>query len=56
MTTIKLKLEKSTKNTFRYTEIPAEGQPEIIGTLYIQKWFLGSNPPEQIKVTIEKEA
>jgi hypothetical protein len=43
--------EKETKNTIRYTEI-AEGQPPVIGTLYVQKWALKGNP-KRIKVTIE---
>jgi hypothetical protein len=51
---LKFKLEKTTKNTCRYQEEPSNGHPLVIGTLYIQKWFLGSPPPEEIKVEIEK--
>jgi len=46
--------EKETKNTIRFQE-KTEGQPPIIGTLYIQKWFLGSPAPQQITVTIKLE-
>ena len=45
--------EKTTKNTVRYQEV-AEGQPPIIGTVYIQKWGL-TGPPKKIKMTIEVE-
>jgi hypothetical protein len=43
--------EKETKNTNRYTEV-AEGQPPVIGTLYVQKWaFKGT--PKRIRLTLE---
>lgn len=51
---IKLKLEKTTKNTYRYQEQPEDGQPPVINTLYIQKWFLGNPAPEEITITIAK--
>ena len=50
--TITLSREKETKNTIRYRE-ETEGQPPIVQTIYIQKWFAGSPAPEKIKVTIE---
>ena len=53
MDKIKFGFEKVTKNTIRYAEQPAEGAPPAIGTLYIQKWALGANPPAEITVTIE---
>ena len=40
--TVKFKVEKETKNTVKYNEVPAEGQPPVIGTLYVQKWFAGN--------------
>ncbi len=43
--------EKETKNTLRYSEV-AEGQPPVIGTLYVQKWAL-KGAPKRLKVTIE---
>lgn len=54
MERIRFKKEKETKNTVRYIE-ETDGKPPIIGTLYVQKWFLGKTPPETITVTIEKE-
>jgi len=50
--TVKFKVEKETKNTVKYNEVPAEGQPPIIGTLYVQKWFAGN--ATEIEVTIRK--
>lgn len=46
-------MEKETKNTIRYTEV-AEGQPPIIGTVYVQKWAM-KGTPKKIKVTLEVE-
>lgn len=51
-----LTLERETKNTYRYQEELSEsGKPPIIGTLYIQKWALGSPPPQRIRITVETE-
>ena len=45
---------KETKGTYVYEEELAEGgKPPVLKTQYIQKWVLGSNPPNKIKVTIE---
>jgi hypothetical protein len=45
---------KETKGTYVYEEVLGEGgKPPVLKTQYIQKWVLGSNPPDQIKVTIE---
>jgi hypothetical protein len=46
-------LEKETKNTIRYAEV-AEGQPPVIGTIYVQQWAL-KGKPKKIKVTLEVE-
>ena len=54
---IVFRYEKTTKNTFKYSEVPEQGQPPRIGSLYVQKWALGSdNPPRQIAVTLEPSA
>lgn len=46
--------EKATKNTYKYCEKPEPGQPLRIGSLYVQKWALGSEtPPQQLTVTME---
>jgi len=50
--TIVLTREKETKNTIRYRE-KSEGQPPVVQTIYIQKWFAGSPAPEKIRITIE---
>jgi hypothetical protein len=44
-------MEKETKNTIRYSEV-AEGQPPIIGTIYIQKWAM-KGVPKRITVTLD---
>jgi hypothetical protein len=45
-------LERETKNTIRYTE-DANGTPAAIGTLYLQKWLVGKEPPKMLTITIE---
>ena len=50
---VRFEREKETKNTVRYQEVPEEGKPVIIGTLYLQKWFAGDC--SQLTITIEKE-
>ena len=46
---------KETKGTYVYEEPLGEtSKPPVLRTQYIQKWVLGSNPPERIKVTIEQ--
>ena len=46
-------IEKETKNTVRYAEV-AEGQPPVIGTIYVQKWAM-KGIPKRVKVTLELE-
>ena len=46
-------LERETTNTVRYQE-QTDGNPAVIGTVYIQKSTLGSNPPVGITVTISE--
>lgn len=53
MQKIKFVKEKETKNTVRYQEVPEEGKPPVISTLYVQKWFAGS--AETVFVEITKE-
>ncbi len=45
-------LERETKNTIRYQE-ETSGQPPAIGTLYIQKWAVGTPVPQTLTVTVE---
>lgn len=49
---IKFEIEKETKNSVRYKELPAQGQAPIVGSLYVQKWFAGNT--KTLEVTIEK--
>ena len=50
--TLTFALERATKNTIRYAEQTAEDTPATIGTLYIQKSVLGTDPPKTLTVTI----
>jgi len=45
-------LERETKNTMRYQE-ESEGKPPVVGTLYVQRWALGSPVPARLEVTIK---
>jgi hypothetical protein len=39
--TRRFRYERETKNTVRFQEVEdANGEPEAIGTLYVQKWLL----------------
>ena len=49
--TVTIRLEKPTKNTFKYEEVSEDGEAPIAGTLYLQKWFVGSNPAQEWEVT-----
>ena len=42
-TKIKFELEKENKNSVRYKEIPKDGMPPILGSIYVQKWYAGSS-------------
>ncbi len=44
--------EKETKNTVRFQEEPAPGQPPVIGSLYVAKWYAGD--AQRLTVTVEK--
>jgi hypothetical protein len=57
----KLKLQvsmtkiKETKGTYVYEEDAGDaGKPPVLKTQYVQKWALGSSPPDKIRVTIEE--
>ena len=50
--TLTFTLEKETKNTIRYQE-ETNGKPPAVGTLYLQKWLLGKEPPKTLTVTIQ---
>ena len=45
--------EKQNKNSIRYKEVPEDGMPPVIGSIYIQKWFAGDS--KNIEITISKK-
>lgn len=45
--------ERETKNTVRFGEVEMPGQAPIVGTLYVQKWWIES--ASKVTVTIDKE-
>ena len=51
--TVKFEFEKQNKNSVRYKEVPEEGMPPVIGSIYVQKWFAGDC--KNIEVTINKK-
>jgi hypothetical protein len=52
-TTITFEIEKQNKNSVRYKEIPKDGMPPILRSIYVQKWFAGNS--KTIEVTIERK-
>ena len=50
---IKFEFEKHNTNSVRYKEVPEEGVPAVIGSIYVQKWFAGDS--KNIEVTISKK-
>lgn len=51
--TLSFSKEKDGKNSVRYQEQPEAGQPPKIGSLYVQKWVLGTPVPDNLTVTVE---
>lgn len=49
---VKFEFEKQNKNSVRYKELPEDGMPPVIGSIYIQKWFAGDS--KNIEITINK--
>jgi hypothetical protein len=47
--TVKMMREKETKNSVRFQEVAKEGQAPVIGTLYLQKWWIG----DTIEIDVE---
>jgi hypothetical protein len=50
---VKFEFEKQNKNSVRYKEVPEEGMPPVIGSIYVQKWFAGTS--KNIEITINKQ-
>jgi hypothetical protein len=38
--TIKFVLEKEVKNSVRFKEVTTDGAAEVLGSLYVQKWYI----------------
>jgi hypothetical protein len=53
---IRFAKEKDTKNTVRFNEVPASGNPPVIGTLYLQKWFCAEATECEITLEIKEGA
>ena len=53
--TIRLRKERETKNTIRFEEMEnEEGNPPLVGTLYVQKWALKRlGDPERLTLRLE---
>ncbi len=51
--TVQFEKEKDTKNTVKFAETQTQGEAPIIGTLYVQKWFVGD--AAKLKVTVEPQ-
>jgi len=48
---INFEFEKHNKNSVRYKEVPENGMPPVLGSIYVQKWFAGDS--KNIEVTIK---
>ena len=48
---VQFEKEKDTKNTIKFAEVQTQGEAPIIGSLYLQKWFIGD--ATKLKVTVE---
>jgi len=49
--TVQFEKEKDTKNTVKFAEVQTQGEAPIIGSLYVQKWFVAD--ATKLKVTVE---
>jgi len=52
---VKFKKLKETKNTVRFEEEPESGQPPVIGTIYIQKWFVKDRYQLRVSIDLNEE-
>jgi len=50
---VKFTIEKETKNSVRYKEVPEAGKAPIFGSIYVQKWFAENS--KNIEITIDKK-
>jgi hypothetical protein len=56
--TRRFRYERETKNTVRFQEVEdGDGEPEAVGTLYVQKWLLRQlGNPKELVVTLRAPA
>lgn len=52
-TIIRFVREKETTHTIRFKEVPAQGKPPVIGSLYVQKWLAEKANGVVIELTLE---
>ncbi|NQZ82585.1 MAG: hypothetical protein HRT52_16370 [Colwellia sp.] len=52
-TVLKFELEKKNKNSVRYMEVPEDGKPPVLGSIYVQSWYAGNS--KNIEITIKKD-
>lgn len=45
--------EKETPGTWRYQESEVPGRDAAVGSLYLKKSAIGTDPPARVRVTIE---
>jgi len=48
---VKFEFEKQNKNSVRYKEVPEDGMPPVIGSIYLQKWFAGDSQKLELVIT-----
>jgi hypothetical protein len=48
---VKFEFEQTNKNSIRYKEVPEDGMPPVIGSIYVQKWFAGDSKNIEISIT-----
>jgi hypothetical protein len=51
---IQFEHEKDTPNKARYKEVPAKGEPEIVGSLYVSKWYAEGAKSVEVTLTIKE--
>lgn len=42
-----------TKNTVKFHEVDRPGKPQVMGTLYLQKWFCDSSKVVDVQVIVQ---
>ena len=47
---IKFEIEKHNKNSIRYKEVPEDGMPPVLGSIYVQKWFAGNSKTIEVSI------